>query len=128
MSGRLHCPTSTSSTITAHLMPFGLFSPSEPRSMLPSIPSGADSISNQSGCCQIPNASRWRYRLHFWRYFQMPVHLGYRAYCQASSSGSSERRTDSTQSFLHTSTINANIIREAADHANFNPSCQTNSL
>ncbi|KAL1234518.1 Beta-xylosidase [Trichinella spiralis] len=41
MSGRLHCPTSTSSTITAHLMPFGLFSPSEPRSMLPSIPSGA---------------------------------------------------------------------------------------
>ncbi|KRX69406.1 hypothetical protein T06_11526 [Trichinella sp. T6] len=52
MSGRLHCPTSSSSTITAHLMPFGLFSPSEPRSMLPSIPSGADSISNLSGCCQ----------------------------------------------------------------------------
>ncbi|OUC43800.1 hypothetical protein D917_09511 [Trichinella nativa] len=52
MSGRLHCPTSSSSTITAHLMPFGLFSPSEPRSMLPSIPSGEDSISNQSGCCQ----------------------------------------------------------------------------
>ncbi|KAL1234513.1 tRNA-specific 2-thiouridylase MnmA [Trichinella spiralis] len=47
----------------------------------------------------------------------MPVHLGYRAYCSASSSGSSERRTDSTQSFLHSSTITANTIREAADHA-----------
>ncbi|KRX28681.1 hypothetical protein T05_11952, partial [Trichinella murrelli] len=34
MSGQLHCPTSSSSTITAHLMPFRLYI--EPERLLPS--------------------------------------------------------------------------------------------